>query len=191
MEDKVKYGMAALAGLGAVGASVWMMRSNGKEEEPVTLAESTETPIVNSSMDIFIKYLKEAKKEAKEGSEPLCVCLGNTSGDVDSIVGALGMAYYLTLKEKRMWVPLINCNKDELKLKPEIWEHLINKCKIPFDDLIFYDELLSYGKKHAHYALIDHNVLDEKQATAFGDGAHKKVVHVYDHHPDTQKYDFT
>lgn len=149
--------MAALAGLTAVGATVWMMRGTGKEEEPVTLPEKeetkkeslpvpSETPIVNSSMDIFIKYLKEAKKAAMESSEPLRVCLGNTSGDVDSIVGALGMAYYLTLKEKKMWVPLVNCNKDELQLKPEIWEHLINQCKIPLDDMIFYDELLSYGK---------------------------------------------
>ena len=65
-------------------------------------------------MDIFISYLKEAKKTAKDGTEPLRVCLGNTSGDVDSIVGALGMAYYLTLKENQLWIPLVNCKKDEL-----------------------------------------------------------------------------
>lgn len=101
------------------------------------------------------------------------------------------MAYYLTLKEKKLWVPLVNCNKDELKLKPEIWEHVINKCKIPIEDLIFTDELLSYGKEHVQYALIDHNKLDGKQAESFGGNAHSKVTHVYDHHVDTKKYDFT
>ena len=142
-------------------------------------------------MDIFIKYLREAKKAAKDGKEPLRVCLGNTSGDVDSIVGALGMGYYLTLKEKKLWIPLVNCKKDELQLKPEIWEHVINKCKIPLDDLIFTDELLSYGKEHVEYALIDHNKLDGKQAESFGNDAHSKVTHVYDHHVDTGRYDFT
>ena len=82
------------------------------------------------------------------------------------------MAYYLTLKEKKLWVPLVNCKKDELKLKPEIWEHVIVKCKIPIEDLIFTDELLSYGKEHAEYALIDHNKLDGKQAENFGGNAH-------------------
>lgn len=143
-------------------------------------------------MNLFIRYLKEAKRAARDGSEPLRIALGNTSGDVDSIVGALGMAYYLTLKEKRIWVPLVNCNKDELRLKPEIWAHLVEFCKISPDDMVFRDELLSYGKEHAEYALIDHNKLDGKQAEELGgEAAHKRVTHVYDHHVDTMTYDFS
>ena len=79
-----------------------------------------------------------------------------------TIVGALGMAYYLTLKEKKMWVPLVNCNKDELRLKPEIWGHLIDACKIPLDSMVFVDELLSYKREYEHFALIDHNKIDGK-----------------------------
>ena len=68
----------------------------------------------------------EAKAHAQSGKEPLRIAMGNTSGDMDSIVGALGMAYYLTLKEGKLWVPMVNCNKDELLLKPEIYDHIVN-----------------------------------------------------------------
>jgi inorganic pyrophosphatase/exopolyphosphatase len=173
----------------------------GEKAEVVTVgaAAANEEPLVNSSMDIFIKYLRDAKSYASLHGKPLRICLGNTSGDVDSIVGALGMAYFLTLKEGKQWVPLINCNKDELKLKPEIWEHLIVQCKIPLDAMLFYDELLSYKREHVEYAIIDHNKLDESQALMLSQGsgqpgaetAHKRVTHVYDHHVDTKHYDFT
>ena len=137
-----------------------------------------------SSLASFVKYLKEAKKEAKEGTEPLRVTFGNTSGDMDSIVGALGMAHYLTLREKKLWVPLVNCNKDELKLKPEIWGHLVDECGLDIEDFIFFDELLSFKREYKEFALIDHNKLDGVQAKKLGADSHSKVTHVYDHHVD-------
>lgn len=117
--------------------------------------------------------------------------MGNTSGDMDSIVGALGMAHYLTLRTNKMWVPLVNCNKDELKLKPEIWGHLIDECRLDIEDLLFFDELISYNRKYEEFGLIDHNKLDMEQAKKLGDDAHSKVTNVYDHHVDQKFYDFT
>jgi len=67
---------------------------------------------------------------------------------MDSIVGAMGMAYHLTLKNKEMWVPLINCDKDELILKPEIYHHLVTECLLPMEEMVFFDELLSYKREY-------------------------------------------
>lgn len=49
-------------------------------------------------MNNFIAFLKSAKVSASTNS--IRLVMGNTSGDMDSIVGALGLAYYLTLKTK-------------------------------------------------------------------------------------------
>jgi inorganic pyrophosphatase/exopolyphosphatase len=161
-----------------------------------SLGLERQSSMINSSMDIFIRYLRKAKNHAKNGKEPLCIALGNTSGDMDSIVGALGMAYFLTLKTHKIWIPMVNCNKDELELKPEIYGHLISDCKIPIDDLLFYDELLSYKRKYAEFGLIDHNRMDDSQARSFsqdgtGEDVHNLVTHVWDHHACTGSYDFS
>lgn len=54
--------MAALAGLGVLTATYYMMKGSSKEGESgtevVTVPKSTGPKIVNSSMDIFIRYLK-------------------------------------------------------------------------------------------------------------------------------------
>ncbi len=57
--------MAALAGLGVLGAAYFLTKGSSKEEVTV---KSTGPTIVNSSMDIFIRYLQQAKKAAKEGT---------------------------------------------------------------------------------------------------------------------------
>ena len=38
----------------------------------------------------------------------LKLVIGNTSGNMDSTVGAMCMAYYLTLKTGELWTPVIN-----------------------------------------------------------------------------------
>ena len=45
-------------------------------------------------MDLFRTYLTETKKNLVSTEEPVRIVLGNTSGDMDSIVGALGLAYF-------------------------------------------------------------------------------------------------
>ena len=69
--------------------------------------------------------------------------MGNTSGDMDSIVGALSLAYILTLKTKNDWVPVVNCNQSDFKLKVEIYKHLVQDCQVQQDNLLFWDELVS------------------------------------------------
>ena len=81
-------------------------------------------------MQHFKLYLKEAYLHAVHSTQPLRLVIGNTSGDMDSIVGAMGLAYYYTLKTNTLWIPVINCAKSELRLKAEIYKHVVADCGI-------------------------------------------------------------
>ena len=115
-------------------------------------------------MQPFKLYLKEAYEHAVHSSQPLRLVLGNTSGDMDSIVGAMGLAYYYTLKTHTLWIPIINCAKADLRLKAEIYKHIVLDCGISVDDLLYWDELVALKCSIEEICLIDHNVIDEAQA---------------------------
>tara|TARA_B110000503_G_C6831782_1_gene283089 strand:+ start:197 stop:574 length:378 start_codon:yes stop_codon:yes gene_type:complete len=117
---------------------------------------------------------------------PLRVVVGNTSGDMDSIVGALGLAYYMHLKTKQMWTPIVNCAAADLMLKAEIYGHLIQDCGIKADDLFYTDDLIKSKRVIEETCLIDHNVIVDEQIELLQ--GHSKVTYVYDHHVDTKFY---
>lgn len=83
---------------------------------------------------------------------------------MDSIVGAMGLAYYLTLKTGELWTPVINCAKADLKLKTEIHCHVVEDCELNVDDMFFWDELTAKKPQISEIALIDHNLIDDLQA---------------------------
>jgi inorganic pyrophosphatase/exopolyphosphatase len=114
--------------------------------------------------------------------------MGNTSGDMDSIVGGMGLAYYLTLKTGELWTPVVNCAKADLKLKSEIQGHVVDDCKVNVEDMYFWDELTAKRPKLTEIALIDHNMIDDLQAAQLGEDAHSKVTYIYDHHFDNKFY---
>ena len=72
-------------------------------------------------MNKFKTFLKDTRSALLRADASLNLVMGNTSGDMDSIVGALGLAYYLTLKTKTLWTPVVNCKRSELRLKVEIY----------------------------------------------------------------------
>lgn len=115
-------------------------------------------------MQPFKLYLKEAYHHAVHSSQPLRLVMGNTSGDMDSIVGAMGLAYYYTLKTQTLCTPVVNCAKSDLRLKAEIYKHIVLDCGISADDLLFWDELVALKRPLEEICLIDHNVIDEAQA---------------------------
>lgn len=71
-------------------------------------------------MNKFRKFLLESKNLLISSEDPVRLVLGNTSADMDSVVGSLGLAYYLSLKTGNIWTPVINCRSDQLRLKVEI-----------------------------------------------------------------------
>ena len=89
-------------------------------------------------MDYLREYLGKAKEHLM-GDEPVRIVMGNNSGDVDSIVGALGLAYFYHLRYGQMWIPIVNCDKDNFPLSTEIYQHVITDCELEEDDLVFWD----------------------------------------------------
>lgn len=77
-------------------------------------------------MNTFVQFLKNMKTRALTQTDaPVRIVMGNTSGDMDSVVGALGLAYFLSLKTKEHWCPIINCAREDFNMKVEIYKHLI------------------------------------------------------------------
>jgi len=87
--------------------------------------------------------LNDVKNAAVSTDAPLRLAMGNTSGDMDSIVGSMGLAYYLTLLTNEVWTPVVNCSREDLQLKTEIYCHLIDDCKLKIEDMLFWDELVA------------------------------------------------
>ncbi len=90
-------------------------------------------------MNKFRLFLRDCKSMLINTEAPVRLVLGNTSADMDSVVGSMGLAYYLSLKTGNLWTPVINCKRDQLRLKVEIQLHLVENCGINLDELIFWD----------------------------------------------------
>ena len=113
--------------------------------------------------------------------------MGNTSCDVDSAIGALVLAYYLTKKSdgQETWVPVINAPKKDFFCNLEIIQHL-KDCGITQEELYYWDEFKGQFPSPddvEEVALIDHNILDVDQADLG-----PKVTRVIDHHVDSGAY---
>lgn len=67
------------------------------------------------------------------------IVLGNQSADLDSIVSAISMSFYLTSVKKRDFIPVINSTKEILKSKQDCM-YLFDYFSINLDDLVFLSE---------------------------------------------------
>ncbi len=129
-------------------------------------------------MKAFTAFLKQAKQQ-----KPVRIVIGNTSGDMDSIVGALVYSYYLSLKTKDFWTPIVNCHAVDFVQRVEIKRHFDN-CHIDSADLVFLNDLVQ-PLNLQEIALFDHNQLEKEQAEYLG--AHL-VTYIMDHHVDNHCY---
>ncbi len=73
------------------------------------------------------------------------IVLGNQSADLDSIVSAISMSFFLT-DAKTQFIPVINSSKEILKSKQECML-LFNHFSINLDDLVFLSE---FSKKQIY-----------------------------------------
>lgn len=145
-------------------------------------------------MDNLYNFLKEVRTAGdiyKENiDEKINISLGNVSCDMDSAVGAIILAYYLTSKNnyyndygnfEKFWIPVINCPRNELIARIDISYHF-KKYGIDTNNLIFVDDLdiTHYSKNNLlNLALIDHNKLDYSQQAW-----ENSVTMIVDHHLD-------
>ena len=117
-------------------------------------------------MNSLSQFLKHSRSSAVNTPKPIRIVLGNVSCDMDSTVGCIGLSYFYTLKTLEDWTPVINCNRDDFKLKNDIIGHVVKDCGILTDDLLFWDEFIALKREIIEVALIDHNILDPEQAVA-------------------------
>jgi inorganic pyrophosphatase/exopolyphosphatase len=137
-------------------------------------------------MNSLRKFLKDARSSAVNTPKPIRIVLGNVSCDMDSTVGCIGLSYFYTLKSSEDWTPVINCNRDDFKLKNDIIGHVVKDCGIKTEELLFWDEFIVLKREIIEVALIDHNILDPEQAVALQ--ADSKITRVIDHHFDNKHY---
>jgi len=143
----------------------------------------------------FLSEVNTAGEIYKENiDEKLNVCLGNVSCDMDSAIGAILLAYYMTNKNEYykdygnyeiFWVPVINCPREELRARIDIHHHLKSH-GIDINNLIYINDLdLNHYSKNKllNLALIDHNKLDYSQQAW-----EESVTFVVDHHVNLNAY---
>ena len=157
-------------------------------------------------MERFNKYIEDAWTLAKaqyqtKKATHLNACLGNVSGDMDSVVCSILLGYYLTYKQgfyeeekeeldaesiseerlNKFSMPMINMNQIDLKARSDIIHHLenlgIDTDKLPACDVIDLKHYADSNKLKVN--LLDHNIPDYTQ-----DFLIDSVVRLIDHHQD-------
>ncbi|EGV94819.1 exopolyphosphatase PRUNE1 isoform X1 [Cricetulus griseus] len=131
-------------------------------------------------------YLQDCRAALQE-SRPLHVVLGNEACDLDSMVSALALAFYLTKTSEsgEIFIPVLNINRSELPLRGDN-VFFLQKVRIPEPVLIFRDEIDLHALHQAGQltlTLVDHHVLPKSDAAL-----EEAVAEVLDHRPIEQKY---
>ncbi|KAF6075588.1 prune exopolyphosphatase 1 [Phyllostomus discolor] len=130
-------------------------------------------------------YLQGCRAALQE-SQPLHVVLGNEACDLDSMVSALALAFFLakTTEAEDVFVPVLNIKRSELPLRGDN-VFLLQKFHIPESLLIFRDEIDLHALHQAGQLtliLVDHHVLPRSDADL-----EEAVAEVLDHRPIEQK----
>lgn len=118
---------------------------------------------------------------------PLHVVLGNEACDLDSMVSALALAFYLTKTSEAedIFIPVLNIKRSELPLRGDN-VFFLQEVKIPEPALIFRDEidlLALHQAGQLTLILVDHHILPKSDAAL-----EEAVAEVLDHRPIEQKY---
>lgn len=125
-------------------------------------------------MNKFATFLRHAKSSlfSDESNLAARIVLGNTSSDMDSVVGSHVLAYMLTLQTSELWTPIVNCQKQDFSSKVEIKKHMVEDCGLNLEEhMVFWDDLLKCAATASkpgsvtQIALFDHNLLDPAQAS--------------------------
>ncbi|XP_037738971.1 exopolyphosphatase PRUNE1 isoform X1 [Chelonia mydas] len=134
-------------------------------------------------MERFVRSRRAALQEHVQHRQEVHVVLGNEACDLDSMVSALALAYYLaktSLESRAAFVPVLNIPRSEFPLRTES-AFLLQEQQIPDSCLIFRDEIDLHALHRAgllSLTLVDHHILPS------GDAAlEEAVIEVIDHRP--------
>eukprot|EP00518_Triparma_eleuthera_P013264 CAMPEP_0182486152 /NCGR_PEP_ID=MMETSP1319-20130603/46520_1 /TAXON_ID=172717 /ORGANISM="Bolidomonas pacifica, Strain RCC208" /LENGTH=173 /DNA_ID=CAMNT_0024688211 /DNA_START=223 /DNA_END=741 /DNA_ORIENTATION=+ len=115
--------------------------------------------------------------------------LGNPSGDLDSTVSALALASLSPTA-----VPVMNYNRDELRLKPDVTRCLTELNLIDCEGVCFLDDFASYlsslppsSPPPYSVTLVDHNAVSFTSYVP-PPSLHPRVTSIIDHHSDAGQH---
>jgi exopolyphosphatase len=122
----------------------------------------------------------------------LRLALGNSSGDMDSVVSSIGFSYFSSLANAeadvhKQILPVISFHRDDLKLRKDI-EYTLHKVGLFEDDLIFINDVAKLKCDRYELNLVDHNEIDSEFFKSEGIREKVTVVSVIDHHVDGGLY---
>eukprot|EP00826_Nyctotherus_ovalis_P064817 TRINITY_DN9515_c0_g1_i9.p1 TRINITY_DN9515_c0_g1~~TRINITY_DN9515_c0_g1_i9.p1 ORF type:complete len:375 (-),score=75.41 TRINITY_DN9515_c0_g1_i9:125-1249(-) len=134
-------------------------------------------------MQALMDYLKEAKARSA-CPDLLKICLGNISTDLDSCVGSILLAYFLTRAKGVFFVPVINGSMAKLQTQKTLTHHF-DSCQVLLELLVYFDEISAPERVKSNQleiVLYDHNELDPAQEYLL-----PCIKAIYDHHIDLTK----
>lgn len=140
------------------------------------------------SLEKFFKSLRPVVQNAKLYR----FVTGNQSADMDSVVSAISYAYFYHLKNpsEAPFLPLVNINRDELRLRRDI-VLLLKAHSLNEKSLFFLDDVEQLTKGNAstlEVVLVDHCNLQGTLLTKLYEEKRLKVVGIIDHHADEEVF---
>lgn len=134
----------------------------------------------------FIRYLRQGM------SQPLFeykgIVLGNSSGDLDSVISTLGFSYFSYKRDSRnIILPVISFADEDLQLKRDI-VYALEKIGLGGKDLIFANEMEQAHVEKKEVYLVDHNRIDNEWVRLLVAEKQCVVAGIIDHHVDNQDY---
>eukprot|EP00833_Pecoramyces_ruminatium_P002623 jgi/Orpsp1_1/1176655/evm.model.c7180000058459.2 len=173
--------------------------------------KNNKNSIINNKSNFnmnFLQHLQNSKKSLTAGgsdnNKTTTLVLGNETADLDSMISALFYSYLasITSKDKnRQYIPLINLNREDFKLKTDCIYPIVNYFNSQYkgkevnyetcsQELVFRDDITPSVLNSLHslqIVLVDHNRLcyDFEQLLSQKDYAIESII---DHHIDENKY---
>ena len=147
----------------------------------------------------LVEFVKAARAQfgelagtGKGNVKLLRLALGNSSGDMDSVVSSIGFSYFSSLANAeadvhKQILPVISFHRDDLKLRKDI-EYTLHKVGLFEDDLIFINDVAKLKCDRYELNLVDHNEIDSEFFKSEGIREKATVVSVIDHHVDGGLY---
>lgn len=159
-------------------------------------------------MERFLRYMRDAwlitqSLYVTKKRSTINLALGNVSGDMDSVIGAIMMGYYYTFKEgfytedeketdvealdderlSKFFVPVLNMNNTDLEARSDIIYHLeqssINRSELVSIDMLDLEYFANENKLGVN--LVDHNYPDCNQEFLI-----PHIERIIDHHTEIE-----
>jgi exopolyphosphatase len=134
----------------------------------------------------FVEFITNCRRQFINGKFPdkkFPLVIGNSGGDMDSIVCTLGYSYLNFKKRGNIIWPIISFPREDLKLRRDI-VYALEKIGLKEDDLIYWPDVYQKGTKNIEAVLVDHNAIDNEWLK----GIECKVVGILDHHEDAKQH---